>query len=150
MKSSEYKKKRTLLNKRRAALRHRKETVEGVTYKSNVDLLNELAEEDQSDVEEEESEVAIVLVDLETSGFEINCDILQIGAKYGKKSFDIYVNPIKDISVSASQANNLTSCYGDLMYNGREVQSVPIRAALASFHQWLASLGKNAVSPHTI
>lgn len=63
-------------------------------------------------------EIAIVLVDLETSGFEINCDILQIGAKCGTKSFDIYINPIKDISVSASQANNLTSCYGDLLYNG--------------------------------
>ncbi|XP_011171636.3 uncharacterized protein LOC105204279 [Solenopsis invicta] len=135
MKTSAYKKRRMHLKKLRAALHHRKENVEGITYQSNVDLLNKLAEEDKTDLEEEDNnDIAIVLLDLETSGFEMNCDILQIAAKYGKNSFDIYVNPVQDISVSASQANDLTSCYGELMYNGRQVPSVPIRAALGSLH----------------
>lgn len=152
MKTSAYKKRRMHLKKLRVALRHKKENVEGITYQSNVDLLNELAEEDKSDLEEEDNnDIAIVLLDLETSCFEMNCDILQIAAKYGKKSFNIYVNPVQDISFSASQANGLTSCYGELMYNGRQVPSVPIRAALGSLHEWLTSLGKKCcIATHNL
>lgn len=139
MKSSAFKKRHMDLKKLRVALRHRKENVEDrIIYKSNCALLTEPAVEfeknDESNIEEEEDNDSniIVLLDLETSGFEINCNILQIGAKCGKKSFLIYINPVRDISENASRANGLTNSYGELMYHGRKVPSVPMRAVLES------------------
>jgi len=55
-----------------------------------------------------------------------NCDILQIGAKC---NFSTYINPVRDISENATRINELTS-NGELLYHGRKVQAVSMRAAL--------------------
>ncbi|KAK0159825.1 hypothetical protein PV327_010897 [Microctonus hyperodae] len=84
------------LKKNRTALLHRRENIEGVTYKSNCTLLTEpaIVGEDQvtyPDFITDSDENAAVLFDLETSGLDKNCDILQIAAKYGNKKFNIYI-----------------------------------------------------------
>ncbi|XP_015609884.2 uncharacterized protein LOC107274841 [Cephus cinctus] len=58
----------------------------------------------------------VILVDLESSGLGQDCDILQIAATCGSKTFATYVNPIQQISISATGANGLTNHFGDLMY----------------------------------
>ncbi|XP_011883888.1 PREDICTED: uncharacterized protein LOC105571031, partial [Vollenhovia emeryi] len=156
--TSAFKKRRMALKKLRTALRYRKENSEGVTYESNCALLSEptveLEKHYEIDVEEEDinDENAIILLDLETSGLEMNCDILQIGAKYNKNSFSIYINPVRDISENATRPNGLTNSYGELLYHGTKVQSVPIRAALLGCLQdWLTSLGKRCyITTHNL
>lgn len=73
-------------------------------------------EPEHSSIEEEESNEMspIILVDLEISGFGRDCDILQIAAKYGLITFDIYVNPTQQISASATGANGLTNHFKNL------------------------------------
>ncbi|XP_011685184.1 PREDICTED: uncharacterized protein LOC105448359 [Wasmannia auropunctata] len=142
IKTPEYKKRRMQLKKLCSVVRHRKENVEGVTYETNCALLTEPAvpvdEENNSDSEEEDlCEIPIILLDLETSGFQADCDILQIAAKCNKTTFSTYSNPVQQISPKAAEAHGLVNCYGDLMHNGVKVSSVPIRIALGDFHSWL-------------
>ena len=91
---------------------------------------------------EDNNDIAMVLLDIETSGFERDCDILQIAAKYDDRSFEIYVRPVQAISFWASEANGLTQRNGELMYRGQHVPSEPISVALTMLHEWLTSIGK--------
>lgn len=155
MKTPAYKKRRMLLKKLRSAVRHRKEGVEGVTYETNCALLTEPAipanEENDSGTEEDLYEIPIILLDLETSGFQADCDILQIAAKCNKTVFSTYVNPVQQISPKATEAHGLVNRYGDLMHNGVKVPSVPIRIALGEFCTWLQSFGKKScIATHNL
>lgn len=150
----EFKKKRMANKKLRSALRHRKEKQEGTTYESNCALLTEPAVQRKNmlenqnnavhtvfDEESDEAE-AIILLDLETSGLSRDCDILQIAAKSNGKSFSSYVSPVGPIAVSASNANGLTAAYGELMFHGEKVTSMPLRIVIFDFLRWLESLNK--------
>nr|XP_012218851.1 PREDICTED: uncharacterized protein LOC105670095 [Linepithema humile] len=103
------------------APKSRKENTEGITYETNCALLTEPAvlinEENNSDPEEDLCETPIILLDLETSGFQADCDILQIAAKCNKSTFTTYINPIQQISPKATEVHGLVNCYGDLMHN---------------------------------
>lgn len=147
IKSVSYKKRRNELKRNRAALLHRKENIEGVTYESNCSLLSEPAIETEKQVTcpdfiNDSDENPVVLFDLETSGLDKNCDILQIAAKYGNKQFNVYINPTKQISTNATAANGLINCQGNLMYHGLKVQSVTMRLALSGLLEWLKSIDK--------
>ncbi|CAD6229694.1 GSCOCG00012126001-RA-CDS, partial [Cotesia congregata] len=107
IKTHAYKKRRMQLKKFRSMLRHRKENQE-----------------------EDTCEYLIILLDLETSGFEADCDILQIAAQCGKKIFATYIDPVRQISQKASEAHGLTNCSGKLFYYGKQVESVSLRLAL--------------------
>jgi hypothetical protein len=72
-------------------------------------------DEDEPNLEEDFGEIPIVLHDFETSSFEANCDILQIDAKRGKKAFTAYVNLSRKESATATAANGLMNCSGDLV-----------------------------------
>lgn len=135
------------MRRNRAALRYRKENIEGVTYESNCSLLSEPAIQAEEQVTcpdfvNDENENPVVLFDLETSGLDKNCDILQVAAKYGNKKFNVYVKPTKEISANATAANGLINCQGDLLYRGVKVDSVPMRLALVNLLEWLKSIGK--------
>jgi hypothetical protein len=73
---------------------------------------------DESNLEDDVGDILIELLDVGTSGFEVNCDILQIAAKCGKTTFATYVNPGRPVSATA---NGLVNCNGDLVYCGVEV-----------------------------
>ncbi|XP_048514968.1 uncharacterized protein LOC125501888 [Athalia rosae] len=139
--------KRNELKRNRAALRYRKENVEGVTYESNCALLSEPAIQTEEQVTcpdfvNDPNENPVVFFDLETSGLDKNWDILQIAAKYDNDKFNTYVTPTQQIAASATAANGLINCHGDLMYHGIKVNSVPIRLALVNLLEWLKSIGK--------
>jgi len=92
-----------------------------------------------------------VYVDLETSGFQKNCDILQIAAKCGKHLFNIYINPIHEISAAATAVHGLRKCEAELMLYGKKVSSVPLRAAIGNLLQWLNSLMKKCyITAHNL
>lgn len=107
--TGEFKKQRMANKKLRSALRHRKEVDEGVTYQSNYTLLTEpgihyenVAEiNNNQDVaitifdEENDGIEAIVLLDLKTSGFQHNCDILQIAAQCNGRKFATYIKEFR-------------------------------------------------------
>lgn len=159
IRTHEYKKSRMRSKKLRAMLRHQKENQEGVTYQSNCSLLTQPAVPDKeiedndndSSSEEDTSECLIVLLDLETSGFEADCDILQIAAQCGNKKFAIYINPVRQISSKASEAHGLTNCSGELFYYGKKLESVPLRLALSNLYEWLKSLEKKCcIATHNL
>lgn len=93
-------------------------------------------------MEEDVDEIPIVLLDLETSGFEANDDTLQIAAKCGRSTFATYVNPSRQVSVRVTAANGLVN-YNDLVYHG--VKAVPVRLALVSFIEWLGLFKNSAL-----
>ncbi|XP_018314208.1 uncharacterized protein [Mycetomoellerius zeteki] len=157
IKNPTFKKNRLVLKKRSSALRHRIENREGVTYEGNCALFNTHAVEDEpepehSSIEEESNKMPpIILVDLETFGFGRGCDILQIAAKCGSLTFETYVNPTQQISSSATSANGLTNNFGELMYHGVQVSSVPLRVAMGNFHSWLSSFEqKSYIATHNL
>jgi hypothetical protein len=92
-------------------------------------------EDDEFNLEEDVGEIPIVLLDLETSGFEINCDIFEITVK--KTTFATYVNPSWQVSATATATNGLMNCNGELVYHGVKVQSAPMRLALVGFIECL-------------
>jgi hypothetical protein len=87
-------------------------------------------------LEEDVGEIPIVPLDIETSGFEANCDVLQIAAKCAETTFVTYVNASRQVSAGAT-ASSLMNCNGDLVYGGVKAQSVHTRLPLISFVQWL-------------
>ncbi|XP_043286870.1 uncharacterized protein [Venturia canescens] len=147
MRTLEFKKRRLNLKKIRTALRHRTEDREGLTYETNCTLLdapgenvdNNILLEDAVFEIEGELQSSIVLLDLETSGLRTDCDILQIAARCDKYTFSTYVKPRQPISASATAANGLTSCQGELMYQGLIVDSISLKQAMVNLRQWLAS-----------
>ena len=114
--------------------------VEGIASPSNVDA----GKDDNNDI-------VIVLLDLATSGLGNDCDILQIATKCDDSSFDRYVTPVHDITVSATRVNGLRIRDGNLTYHGRIVPTVPISVALKQLHEWLTSIGKKCcIAAHNI
>ncbi|XP_034945421.1 uncharacterized protein [Chelonus insularis] len=108
-----YKKRRMQLKKLRTMLGHKKKNQEGVTYKSNCSLLTESAvpengaECEDANLEDDNCEILIIILDLETSGFEADCDILQIAAKCHANTFSTYMNLVQQISTKAIEAHRL-------------------------------------------
>ena len=153
--SYKFKKKRMQLKKERLALRYQREATEGVMYESNYALLNEPAvqqNETPSDDEGTLNEVIpIVYLDLETSGLQRSSEILQIAAKCGTVTFDIYITPSKDISAAASAVNGLRKSQAELFLYGKKVESVPLRIAISKLLEWLTSFKKKVfIATHNL
>lgn len=88
-----------------------------------------------------DEDLNVVFFDLETSGLHDRCDILQIGLKCGKKKFDIYVNPSRDIPDIVTEINGLSNHGQTLYLHGDEVDSVSPRTALSEMLDFLEDLG---------
>jgi len=66
-------------------------------------------------------------------------------------NFSIYVHPISEIAATTTAINELSSNYGDLMYHGKKVSSVPLRVALGELLLWLKSLEKKlCIATHNL
>lgn len=107
--------------KNRSQLKNQREIVEGTTYESNIGLLAE----PRSSVIENSVEIekfyldelqpnAIIFFDIETGGFKLTDDILQIGCKYKNSEFNKYIKPSKPINSRASTVHGLTNEGADL------------------------------------
>ena len=117
-------------------------------YQSNMGLLNTVCIEKNLSAEIcnfNYAEFVIVYFDLETSGFGMNADILQVAAKSGSSSFSVYINPTKKIDQKASEANGLTNVDGNLLLNNVRVDSKPSLVAFHDFYTFLKSLNKKSI-----
>lgn len=91
---SYFKSKRLLLKKKKSALRNKKELSEGITYESNMELLNTSTSQNNLNNKIHNlnnNNLAIVYFDLETSSFSKNADILQLAAKCENSIFSVYI-----------------------------------------------------------
>lgn len=135
--TQEFKAKRIKNTCNRTQLKYRTENSEGKTYDSNMSLFNNppnfkecVSECDDCEILEN-SELAVVVFDLETGGFDVQRhDILQICAKYGKFIFNVYITPTSVIDPKASEVHGLTRSQKTLYKNGREIFTLSIKNAL--------------------
>ncbi|KAK0161618.1 hypothetical protein PV327_010073 [Microctonus hyperodae] len=75
-------KKRRLHNKKeKAQLKHKRELSEGIMYETNCALMNRINIPAEITPVDDSSEPVVILFDIETGGFHINDEILQIAAK---------------------------------------------------------------------
>lgn len=88
---------------------------------------------------------ALVFFDLETSGFEKNCEVLQISARHGSRSFNKYINPQYPIPSHVTNVNGLQKINQDLFLHGEKVRSHSIGSVLKKFLDFLKDCDKKCV-----
>ncbi|XP_071399218.1 DNA polymerase III PolC-type-like [Centroberyx affinis] len=82
----------------------------------------------------------IVFFDLETTGLDTAvCDIVQLSAISGERSFNAYAFPRCPITDDATRVTGFTVRGDALLLHGRPVDTVPLRQALSSFISFLRS-----------
>ena len=74
--------------------------------------------------------LAIIIFDLETGGFLMTDDHLQIALKYNNFVFNHYVNPTKSINAKASAVHGLTNENSELYIRETRVKSLAIIVVL--------------------
>lgn len=93
----------------------------------------------------------VVLFDLETSGLNKDCEILQIAAKCGESTFATYIDLKQPIPAIVTKINGLANEHGVLTYRDTVVNSIPLKTALNNFKDWLLSLNKSCyITAHNI
>lgn len=129
-----FKKRRLFLKQAKTKLRKKSESSEGVTYESNIDLLDGLgASLEISDIDST-LEPIIVYYDLETGGFAKTADILQIAAKCENRTFSVYVQPTQKIDTKASEVHGIRLESGNLYLHGKQLKAVSLSTALQQFY----------------
>ncbi|XP_066590861.1 uncharacterized protein [Prorops nasuta] len=86
------------LKVKREALRKSAEKLEGVQYLSNCGINHTLEKEKVVNKISADNSI-IVYFDLETSSLRIDCDILQISAISGERTFNVYILPQQEIDL---------------------------------------------------
>ncbi|KAL6106361.1 uncharacterized protein ACO6RY_10253 [Pungitius sinensis] len=85
---------------------------------------------------------SIVFFDLEATGLDTNvCDIIQLSAICGKRVFNAYMLPTRELTDSAKRVTGFTVRDGALFRDGVPTSTVPLAEALASFLDFLRSFG---------
>ncbi|XP_046889945.1 protein PML-like [Hypomesus transpacificus] len=91
----------------------------------------------------------IVFFDLETTGLDTAaCDIAQLSAISGGRSFNVYTLPRCSFSDGASRVTGLTVLDHTLLLHGRPVHTLPLREALSSFITFLRSFHRPLLTAH--
>ncbi|XP_043271992.1 uncharacterized protein [Venturia canescens] len=139
---------RNLLSLKRDSWRKKKEEIEGVQYQSNCGM--DLDTEDLDSIIDSPFIVNdlptiflttescnIIFFDLETSGLASTSDILQIAAKLGEHTCNIYITPTQPVDPRAFMATGLQNVNGKLYCRRKQVNSVPLTDALIQFQQFL-------------
>ncbi|XP_017888613.1 uncharacterized protein LOC108630062 [Ceratina calcarata] len=147
---------RHTLKKNRAQLRNLRETMEGQTYESNIGLFKAPSaittdtSTTSSELEDRiknqaQHSIAIVFFDIETSGFSMTDDILQVAMKYNNTVFNKYANSTKRINAKASVIHGLSNEGSDLYFRGVRVESSPIRLLLNDLLAFLNAINKPCI-----
>ncbi|XP_063399567.1 uncharacterized protein LOC134684234 [Mytilus trossulus] len=127
-----------------------KEIREGKTYESGVSSATTFTNTDDNIIEfipppEPEAEAwpiplketTCVYFDLETTGFGICSDIIQIAAAYGQNTFCRYIVPKQAITCSAAKVTGFSKS-GQILYrNGEIMPTDDIQDSLKEFINWL-------------
>ncbi|XP_045562192.1 protein PML [Salmo salar] len=92
----------------------------------------------------------IVFFDLETTGLDTSmCDIIQLSAISGERTFNVYAVPRCSMTDEASSVTGFTvRDHRTLLLNGRQVDTIPLREALTSFISFLRSFHKPLLAAH--
>lgn len=92
--------------------------------------------------------MVLVFFDLETTSLAKDCEIVQLAAICGEKTFDRYILPVKGMSAGASRVTGLTVSGGILHLHHRPLHVVPLREALVEFLEWLKGFGRCLLVGH--
>ncbi|XP_048873068.1 protein PML-like [Brienomyrus brachyistius] len=84
------------------------------------------------------SEYTLIFFDLETTGLDVSgCDIVQLSAACGERTFNAYVVPRRGMGYSVSFMTGFTVEGDCLLHHGRPMTIVPLQDALADFLTFL-------------
>jgi len=86
-----------------------------------------------------------VLVDIETTGFSGDADIVQIAAKCGDAEFNAFIIPQKKFDPRASEVTGMTVEGGRLKRNGEVLTTVPAEQAVRDFFNFLKSCSSQVI-----
>ena len=134
-----YKLRRLELTAIRKNMRKTKEKKEGITYQRNSGINLD------PDTEIQTFSYEVVYFDLETSGFAMSDDILQIAAICKDREFNVYINPTQSIPSNVTKVNSLSVIRNKLCYKGVEVNAMNLRDALLSFSEFLKSVSSSCI-----
>ncbi|XP_061677445.1 DNA polymerase III PolC-type-like [Syngnathoides biaculeatus] len=82
----------------------------------------------------------VVFFDLETTGLDTEkCDIVQIAAVCGTRTFNAHVVPLGEITKEANRVTGFLVADGVLYRRGTPVATVPLHQALSSFIEFVGS-----------
>ncbi|KAF7998552.1 hypothetical protein HCN44_010960 [Aphidius gifuensis] len=85
--------------------------------------------------------ICLVFFDLETSGFQADCDILQVAMKCGDFTFAKYLSPgSAKIHPKATEANGLRKEGTDLYWNEKKVPTEQSQVVVHKMYSFLKSL----------
>lgn len=91
----------------------------------------------------------IVFFDLETTGLDTSvCNITQLSAISGDRTFNMYTLPHGSFTAGASRVTGLTVHNHVLLHHGQPVDTVPLRELLSSFISFLRSFHKPLLAAH--
>lgn len=146
----EQKAKRKFNTAQKEQLRNRKEHLEEDTYFSNMAFFGNalpttFITKTSDNIFYNTDDVAFVFFDLETGGFKIGKDILQIAMKNENLCFNVYITPKQSIDASASAVTGLTRNGRQLYLNGKEISSVACKVAFLKTIEFLKSLKKKVI-----
>lgn len=79
----------------------------------------------------------MVFFDIETTGLDLDCDIVQLSAAVRDQTFNQYVLPSKPIMQQAAEVTGLTLKDGVLHLKGKKIESVGAKDAYQHFLCWL-------------
>ncbi|KAJ8417950.1 hypothetical protein AAFF_G00227930 [Aldrovandia affinis] len=95
------------------------------------------------------TEFTLVFFDLETTGLDVAvCDIVQLSAICGQRTFNAHVLPRCSMMAEASRVTGFTVLDQTLLLRGRPVDTVSLRQALTSFIAFLRSLNRPLLAAH--
>lgn len=77
-----------------------------------------------------------------------SCDIVQLSAISGERSFNVYIFPRCPIDCGASRVTGLTTHGQILLLHGQPVQTVPLREALNLFISFLQTFNRPILVGH--
>ncbi|KAI1889410.1 hypothetical protein AGOR_G00162590 [Albula goreensis] len=95
------------------------------------------------------TEFTLVFFDLETTGLDVDvCDIVQLSAISGERTFNAHVVPCCTMTEEASRVTGFTVQDQGLLLHGRPVETVSLRQALTAFIHFLHSLNQPVLAAH--
>ena len=82
-----------------------------------------------------------VYFDIETTSLAMDCDIVQLSARYTSSIFNEYLMPSKPINKRASEVTGLALSNNKLCHKGRQVNAKAPAIVLQQFLSWLGDIG---------
>ena len=78
-----------------------------------------------------------VYFDIETTGFELDCEIVQLAAIFKDNEFDNYIMPSIRMRQGASEITKITIVNNVMYHDGKPVRPFPPQQAFQNFIDWL-------------